>query len=286
MALKKVKDERFKKAVEQVENENKTPLVDESTPVVSDDGFIHGEPMLYGYKDPETGEMHNTFTYREMDGRDEEAIQKGDVKSNGSKVTNLIVERCVSEIGGITKKDLGVKKWGEFIRNLLQGDLIYMMVKVRKVSKGNIISFTHKCPNCQTKLVTEMGIDELPVTPFPGYTEIPFSLPGRGYRDNHNVYHKEGVLHLMRGVDSEVVTPLLMKNKAAATTMMLARTIQFDDGTPIFLENIKGMSLKDRDYLSNLHVENTFGVDVSLDEVYCTSCGHDLSGERFTSDFF
>lgn len=288
MAVKKVprkEETNFSDAVAQVEEENMETL-NLDTPMTDEDGVVHDVPLLHGYRDPETGELHSTFSYREMDGRDEEAISKGDVRSNPAKLTNVLCERCVIKIGSLSKKECGPKKWGHIIRSMLSGDLDYMMLKVREISKGKTITFTHKCSNCNTKLVTEIGTDELEIVPFNGDEEIPFSLPGRGYKDNHGKYHKEGTLRLMNGYDREVVIPLMLKNKAQATTSIIARTMTLEDETPVFADNVKAMSLRDRDYLEKLSTENIFGVVMKPSEVICTTCGADLSEEGATSDFF
>lgn len=285
MAVKKVGAKKnFEETVAQVEAED-MEKINLDTPMTDEDGIVHDVPLLCGYRDPETGELHTTFSYREMDGRDEEAISKGDVRSNGAKLTNVLCERCVVQIGSLTKKECGPKKWGHIIRSMLSGDLDYMMLKIREISKGKTITFTHKCRNCNTKLKTEIGTDELGIIPFGGLEEIPFTLPGRGYKDNNGKYHKEGVLRLMNGYDREVITPLLMKNKAQATTSLIVRTVTFNDDTPVFQDNVKAMSLKDREYLENLSSESVFGVTMELTDIICPTCGYDMSEDGAQSDF-
>lgn len=280
MALKNKKDE-VREVVDRIEEEEIVSLSDVS---VAEDGYVHDIPLLAGYVDPETGIRHSTFTYREMTGKDEEAINKADVASNGGKLVNVLVERCVSEIGTLTKKELGASKWSELIRNLYGGDLDYMVLKIREISKGNEITFNHKCPECKTKLTTTVTTDEFKIKEFSGLEVIPFTLP-KGYRDKKGVIHKEGTLRLMNGFDREIVLPLFKKNSATATTMMITRLITFNDGAIVTNDLVAGMTTRDREYLENLIKENTFGVDMSI-EVVCYNCGTDLSGEVGQSNFF
>src|SRR5574344_1359190 len=126
------------KVVSSIENEYSPELGDVS---VAEDGCVHDEPLLAGYIDPETGIRHSTFTYREMNGKDEEAINKADVRSNGGKLVNVLIERCVTEIGDLTKKEVGTKKWGEIVRSMYGGDPDYMAFKIRELSKGKEIEF-------------------------------------------------------------------------------------------------------------------------------------------------
>ena len=269
------------KVVDTIEEENVAELSDVA---VAEDGYVHDEDLLCGYTDPNTGLKHTTFTYREMNGKDEEAINKSDIRANGARLVNVLVERCVSEIGTLTKKELGTKKWGELVRSLYSGDLDYMAFKIRELSKGKEIEFQHKCPECKTKLTTIVNTDEFGIKEFNGLDTIPFTLP-RGYKDKSGAIHKEGVLRIPNGFDREIVIPLFKKNSATATTMLLTRIMSFNDGAVIIPDLVANMSLRDREYLEKLVNENTFGIDMSV-EITCTSCGADLSGEIGQSNFF
>lgn len=280
MALKKAKDESMASVVEQIEQENIRQLNDS---VVDEDGIVRDEPLLAGIE--YEGEHLRTFSYREMNGKDEEAINKPEIRANGGRLVNVLLERTVVDIGGKTRKELGPKKWGELIRSLLGADLDYMAMKVRQLSKGNDITFTHKCPNCKATLKTIVGIDEFEVTPFNGMYTYGFELPGRGYKDSKGAVHKIGTLRQMNGEDREIVFPLFKKNMASATTMLLTRLMSFDDGTPVFNDRVADMSLRDREYLQDLIKENVFGIDTNL-EITCDVCGEDISGQVGSSDFF
>lgn len=270
----------FNSIVNEIEEEGYRHLNNEIE--VSDDGYVHDAPLLAGLID-ENGVLHNTFTYREMNGKDEEAISKADVKSNGAKVVNVLVERCVSEIGTLKKKELGAK-WGETVRKLLGGDLDYIAFKIRELSKGKEITFSHKCPNCGTTLNTVASIDEFPIKPFLGNFEVEFELP-RGYKDAKGELHTTGVIRMSNGLDREVVTPILKKNASTATTVLITRLIKFNDGCIPNQNYVSEMSLRDRDVLEKIIKDNVFGIDTNLD-IVCSSCGADISGELGQSNFF
>ena len=272
-------NDELNKVVNQIEDEYVRNLNDEVE--VDEDGFVHDEPMLAGYVD-EHGTLHNTFTYREMNGRDEEAISKADVRQNGAKMVNILVERCVESIGTLTKKDCGVR-WGSIVRELLGGDLDYMAFKIRELSKGKEVEFTHKCPSCGTKLTTIVETSEFNIKPYMGQSAIDFTLV-RGYKDKKGT-HKEGVIRLPNGFDREIVTPLFKKNMSTAMTMLLTRLVSFHDGAIVTQNLVNEMSLRDREILEKIIKENTFGVDTSIDNLTCTSCGQDISGEVGQSNF-
>ena len=270
----------FDKVVSQIENENIRNLNDEIE--VSEDGYVHDVPMLAGYVDKD-GVLHTTFTYREMNGKDEEAISKADVRQNGAKMVNVLVERCVVAIGTLTKKECGAR-WGTIVRELLGGDLDYMAFKIRELSKGKEVEFTHKCPNCGSKLTTIVSTDEFNIKPYMGQSVIDFTL-ARGYKDGKKEIHKEGVIRLPNGFDREIVTPLFKKNVSTAMTMMLTRLISFNDGALVTQNLVNEMTLRDRDILEKIIKENTFGVDTTLDNLTCSNCGQDISGEVGQSNF-
>jgi len=280
MALKKAESNEMAKVVEQIENENIRQLNDLP---VDEDGVVRDVPLLAGIE--YEGELLKTFSFREMNGKDEEAINKPEVRANGGRLVNVLLERTVIDIGGKTRKELGPKKWGELIRTMLGADLDYMAMKVRQLSKGNDITFTHKCPNCKATLKTIVGIDEFEIIPFNGLYTYGFELPGRGYKDSKGVIHKVGTLRQANGEDREIVFPLFKKNSASATTMLLTRLMSFDDGTPVFNDRVADMSLRDREYLQDLIKENIFGIDTNL-ELTCDVCGEDISGQIGSSDFF
>ena len=267
------------KVVSQIESENTRSLNEEIE--VSEDGLVHDVPLLAGYVDKD-GVLHTTFTYREMNGKDEEAISKADVRQNGAKMVNVLVERCVVAIGTLTKKECGAR-WGTIIREMLGGDLDYMAFKIRELSKGKEVEFTHKCPNCGTKLTTMVSTDEFHIKPYMGQSAIDFTLV-RGYKDGKGEVHKDGVIRLPNGFDREIVTPLFKKNVSTAMTLMMTRLIAFNDGALVTQNNVNEMTLRDREILEKIIKENTFGIDTTL-ELVCSSCGQDISGEVGQSNF-
>lgn len=269
------------KAIEAAEEDNIRTL--EGDIEVGEDGCVHDVPLLAGYVDKD-GNIHTTFSYREMTGRDEEAINRGDVKANGAKVVNIICERCVTEIGTLTKKSVGTAQWGQIIREMLGADLDYMAFKIRELSKGKEIEFSHTCPNCHTKLKTIVETSEFGIKPYLGQSVIEFSLM-RGYKDNKGQIHKDGQLRLPNGFDREIVTPQFKKNASTATSLLLSRLVSFNDGAVVTQKNIAEMSLRDRGILEDLLGDNTFGLDTNI-EITCDTCGADLSGEVGQSNFF
>ena len=253
------------------------------TPSVDEDGIVRNVPLLAGYQDKD-GIIHSTFSYREMTGKDEEAINKADVRANSAKLINVLCERCVIEIGTLSKKEVGQQKWGEIIRSMLGNDIDYMAFKIRELSKGTEVEFVHECPNCGQKLHTIINTDEFEIIPFKGMYEVEFDLV-RGYKDLKGNVYKHGVFRLPNGYDREVLAPSFRKNPSVATTLLLTRCMSFE-GTVTNQMQVSDMSLRDRDILEKIVRENSFGVNTTIEGIICDNCGRDISGELGQSNFF
>lgn len=272
--LKRTKRDKYEEEIDVEENVIEVNLGDEEVVFT----------FLAGYTDAD-GVCHKEFTLREMNGKDEEAIRKADVKSNGAKVITTLLARCITRLGTMTRKELGTEKWFEVIRSLYTGDQDYAMLQMRRVSLGEEIEVQHKCtnPECKADLTTFVDIDELEVLPFKGEREIEFDLP-RGYRDKKKVLHKTGVLRLARGIDREILMPLAKQNLAKANTIMLTRLCKFDDGLVVTEDVMSELTVRDREYLQKLLQEHFFGVNLDL-EITCSTCGNTFTGSLSSSNF-
>ncbi len=232
----------------------------------TDDTFY----MLHGYKDEE-GNLHKDFELRFVTGRDQEAVQKADIKNNPSKMITTLLARCCTRIGTLYADKIGPGSWTEIIRKLYTGDQDYMLLKLTEISFGKTIKSSHNCPECGVKLNSEIDTDELEIIQFTA-SEFPFSLK-RGYKDRKGVIHKEGLIRTPTGFDREILTPLLKKaGPARVDTIMLTRTMKFSDGYPVDDDVTLSLSAADRQYLLELLKDNYFGVKTEVD-ITCDSCG-------------
>ena len=248
----------------------------------NEDGETERLNLLCGYTD-EDGVVHTSFTLREMTGRDEEAISKNDTKQNGSKVVSVLLERCVTSIGTLTRKSVGSEKWKDIIKGLYVGDQDYMLIKLRELSMGGEIEVNHDCPECKAKLKTFIDVSELEVVPFKGQRVIPFELP-RGYRDKKGEIHRNGTMRLPTGLDREILTPMAKKNLAQASTVMLTRLCKFDDEVYVTDDVMADLTVRDREYLQKVLQENQFGVKLEA-EITCNQCGESFNGNLNPTNF-
>ena len=253
-----------------------------SDTVFNEDGETKEYDLEAGYID-ENNVTHKTFTLREMNGKDEEAISKNEIRANQSKVISVLLSRCCLSIGTLTKAEVGIKKWEQIIQDLTVGDQDIMFLKLREISVGDEFEVVHKCPNCGTELRTFIKMDELETVPFSGERTIPFCLP-KGYTDKKGNVHREGVMRLPLGKDREILTPLLNKNVAKARTVMLTRLCKFNSGFPITDDVMSSLTYKDRNYLQELTQELLFGIKSTVD-VTCVNCGEEFEGNLNPQNF-
>lgn len=227
--------------------------------------------FLAGYIDDE-GNLHKDFELREIDGSDEEAISKGEIRSNGAKVVRTLLERCCTRIGTIHKEDVKSNEWREIIQSLYIGDQDIMLLKLRQISLGDTIDTQYKCPveTCKTDINVEVDIDELELMPFSGSREIEFELPKGGTLKDGTVI-KNGKMRLPIGLDREVLDGVMRKNIGQANTMMITRLITELEGTKVHNDFVRNLSIKDRNYLLELIKENNFGINLTV-EVDCPNC--------------
>ena len=92
--------------------------------------------FVRGYTD-ESGTTHKDFELREMNGSDEEAISKPEIKSNGAKIGRTLLERCCLRIGTIYKSEVKSQEWREIIQSLAVGDQDIMLLRLREISLGD-----------------------------------------------------------------------------------------------------------------------------------------------------
>ena len=189
--------------------------------------------FVRGYTD-ETGTTNKDFELREMNGSDEEAISKPEIKSNGAKIGRTLLERCCLRIGTIYKSEVKPQEWREII-------------------------------------------------PYNGQDLIDFELP-KGLKDKDGNLITKGKLRLPNGLDREVLDGVIRKNQGLANTMMLTRCIVELEGAKVHDDFVRNLSIKDRNYLSELIKENSFGVSTTVD-VDCPNCGESFKASLNAVNF-
>lgn len=233
--------------------------------------------LLAGYKRGD--DYLKEVSIREMNGADEEAIAKAEVRGNVGKLITTLLASCVTKIGDGTavfdKKSMSPAKWEQVIQNLYLGDRDLILLKLREFTYGDTMQIESQCPDCGKRLTIEFFTSELEITPVTcDPSRISFELP-KGYTDKDGTVYRTGFMRIPIGIDQEVIDPLARRNPGVANTTLMARCVTEMEGLKLSPEVFRLMSKRDREYLIQLLSESTFGPKFLLN-VTCDSCGSEF----------
>jgi hypothetical protein len=191
---------------------------------------------------------------REMTGVEEELLTNHRLVRNGDAV-NQVLANCILRVGDkddVTSKD---------VLDMLSGDRLFTLVKLRQISLGDEVELELVCPNtaCRAKNKVTINLDDLPVTPYGAEREFIFTLPASGSKVRF-VYldgHKEKRLAQMQ--------------EPSISAAMLIRILDIDGSAPS-KKALNEMSMRDRNALRQEMLRVDSGIDTAV-ELDCDSCG-------------
>jgi len=191
---------------------------------------------------------------REMTGGEEELLTNQRLIRNGDAV-NQVLANCILRIGD--KDEVGTND----VLDMLSGDRLFTLVKLRQISLGDEVELELTCPNmaCRAKNKVTINLDDLPVTPYGAEREFIFTLPASGSKVRF-VYldgHKEKRLAQMQ--------------EPSISAAMLIRILDIDGSAPS-KKALNEMSMRDRNALRQEMLRVDSGIDTAV-ELDCDSCG-------------
>jgi hypothetical protein len=191
---------------------------------------------------------------REMTGAEEELLTNQRLIRSGDAVNQVLAD-CILRIG--EKDEVGTAD----VLDMLSGDRLFTLVRLRQVSLGDEVELDPVCPNqaCRSKNHTVVNLDELPVTPYGEEREFVFTLPASGSKVRF-VYldgHKEKRLAQMQ--------------EPSISAAMMIRILDIDGSAPS-KKALAEMSMRDRSALRQEMLRVDAGIDTAI-ELDCDSCG-------------
>ena len=191
---------------------------------------------------------------KEMTGAEEELLTNQRLIRSGDAI-NQVLRNCFVRIGEKTEPTVND------VLDLLSGDRLFALVRLRQISLGDEVELELTCPNsaCRMTNYLTVNLEELKVTPYTDQREFDFTLPGSkkivrfGYLDGH----KEKRLASLR--------------EPNITSAMLIRIIDID-GKPPSKKILAEMSMRDRGALREEMARVDAGIDTAV-EVECDGCG-------------
>lgn len=191
---------------------------------------------------------------REMTGAEEELLTNQRLIRTGDAV-NQVLANCILRIDD--KDDVASKD----VLDMLSGDRLFTLVKLRQISLGDEVELELACPNpaCRAQNRVTINLDDLPVTPYGEEREFVFTLPASGSKVRF-VYldgHKEKRLAQMQ--------------EPSISSAMMIRIVDIDGNAPS-KKALNEMSMRDRSALRQEMLRVDAGIDTAI-ELDCDSCG-------------
>lgn len=191
---------------------------------------------------------------REMTGAEEEILTNQRLIRSGDAV-NQVLANCTLRIGEID--EIGNK----VVLDMLSGDRLFTLVKLRQISLGDEVELELSCPNtaCRAKNRATINIDDLSVTSYGEEREFVFALPASGAKVRFGYLdgHKEKRLAQMQ--------------EPSISSAMMIRILDIDGNSPS-KKALAEMSMRDRSALRAEMLRVDAGIDTTI-ECDCESCG-------------
>ena len=191
---------------------------------------------------------------REMTGAEEELLTNQRLIRTGDAV-NQVLRNCIVKLGD--NEEPAVKD----VIDLLSGDRLFILVRLRQISLGEEVELELACPNtaCRASNAVTINLDDLEVTPYGEEREFTFTLPGSGRKVRFGY------------LDGNKEKRLAALKEPSISSAMLIRIIEID-GAPPSKKIMNDMSMKDRSALRQEMLRKDAGIDTTM-ETDCQSCG-------------
>lgn len=205
---------------------------------------------MYKYELPSGTEVE----LREMTGAEEELLTNARLIRSGDAINQVLRSSIVrlGESAEVTEKD---------VLDLLSGDRLFILVKLREISLGSEIVLELVCPNasCRETNLMEVDLAEVKVSKYTADREFLFDLPASK--------RKVRFVHLDGAKEKRLAT----LKEPTITSAMLIRILDVD-GKPPTKKLLSEMSLRDRTALRKAMAKVDAGPDTSI-ALDCEACG-------------
>lgn len=233
------------------------------------------------------GVRYREVVIDEMTGVDEENLASRKVRNNGAKAISLLLRRCIQSIEGVLPQKSNPllmidEKW---VRNMYVADRDYLVLCIRALSGNSEVLTDSECTSCGHENAAIVDLKELDVYEWDENSpvEIRVDLPRGFYNKESGQYHKEVTWAFPKGTAQEKIASL---PEHQVGTMLIATGIKQVQGLEVIPhpDEIRKLSVRDRNAFAQAIMENTVGVDTAVD-LTCESCGHEYQVEVNTVGF-
>jgi hypothetical protein len=221
------------------------------------------------------GDLHTEVVFREMGGYEEDILTS---RLPVGKKMNQILENCIQRIGTIDHKH---ESWGRYVRSLVTTDRLFILIRIRILSLGNLLRFRTTCPDCGKSFTPAVNLEDFHVIGM----KRPKDRVWSGEFPRCKLPYKAKV---QTGWDEEKTENKKFDQKDLASMVLLQRLVEVDGKKPT-LELVKSLSLIDRRHLRS-ELENSEGEIDNKVEMVCPNveCGAEFDSEIEigNADFF
>jgi hypothetical protein len=233
-----------------------------------DNQIAEAKPSLDSYELPcgfltEDGQLHTDVTLREMTGEEEEIL--GAKNMPVTKKINKVLANCTMSIGPVPKPAIPT-----IIPNLMQGDRIFLLLAIRRVSLGDEMPFNSKCPSCDAESQFIIDLSDLDIKEMP-------DRKTRFYELELPRTKKKVRMKVLTGTGEDAISKASNRGKDVISTAIFCRVESIDD-TPPVMKDIKKLPLMDRNFLKNGWEDHEGGVDTTI-QIECPTCDFDYETE-------
>jgi hypothetical protein len=239
-----------------------------------------------GYPD-EHGTLRRDVHLRKMTGREEAILADAQLRGNGGKLISALLASCITGIDGVDKIALQVA------RKLYSADRNYLLLELRRLTFGDRMEASYRCPRCHGSTAVDEDLSTLDVRHIDDHAaalEIHVTLKD-GYKDADGNWHHDLVFGLPTGEDEEVAAGRRDTNTARQRDALMARCLR-QVGT-LDPRKIQAMGVR---IVADLSMADRRTIQQALDAaapgpnmtrtVDCAGCGDEFRASLDMSQFF
>lgn len=239
-----------------------------------------------GYLDEESGMLHRQVTLRKMTGKEEALLAEPALRSNGGRLISALLANCVTHIEAMAQIE------PEVMRRMFSGDRNFLLLELRRLTFGDDMEASYRCPHCQgvTTLLEDLSNIPVRVVEDEGIPVIAVTLTD-GYRDLDDNWQYEFVFGLPTGEDEEVASGRRDSNPTRQRDALLARCLKQVGNLDqrriqaMGIRILADLSMPDRRQIQKAVDATTPGPDLTR-QVNCDRCGEEYLTTLDMSHFF
>lgn len=208
---------------------------------------------------------------REMTGNEEDILTNGRIEpaTRFSKVISTCMERVGDDNGyWVTDQRKMPGLFEEF--TIADRTLLLLHLRIISVDDGEWFRFMAHCPQCNAENKLQVKLTELDRKPMldPMERIYDVTLPSSGHVARCRV---------MLGKHEPIVAKAQDARKDLLSAALLARVVEIN-GVPARIQDLKNLSLKDRNFLRTEFERREGGIDTAIENT-CGSCGAGFTAE-------